>query len=109
VVNPTVTSISANAGQTYTATQVAGGYITRGNTGNQNDQLPTGAQLGALPGITVGSNFDLVVNSSSTGDVTLLGGSGVNIIGGPTISAGEAGVVKFICTATNTFQAVFLT
>jgi hypothetical protein len=104
-----VTSISANSNQTYTAEQVAGGYITRGNAANRTDDTPTGTQLSDIPGMEIGSSIDLVVNSSSTGDVTIAAGVDVTLVGGPTINAGEIGVIRFTQVGSTTFKAVFLT
>jgi hypothetical protein len=103
------TTISANSNQTYTAAQVVGGYIVRSNGTTRTDTTPTGTQLSAaVPSLGVGSSFDLIINSTGAGDVTLAGDTGVTIVGGPTVTAGEVGVVRFVKTGTNTFKAVFL-
>lgn len=107
--NTVATSISANSDQTYTAAQIIGGYISRGNAANRNDTTATAAQIvAALPSLGIGSSFDLTINADSTGDVTVGGGVGVTIIGGPTISAGDVGVLRFVRTKTAVFKAVFL-
>ena len=103
------TTISANSDQTYTAAQVVGGYIVRSNGTTRTDTTPTGTQLSAaVPSLGVGSSFDLIINSTGAGDVTLAGGTGVTIVGGPTVTAGAVGVVRFVKTGTNAFSAVFL-
>jgi len=103
------TTISANSNQTYTAAQVVGGYIVRSNGTTRTDTTPTGTQLSvAIPSLGIGSSFDLVINSTGAGDVTLSGDTGVTIVGGPTVSAGEVGVVRFVKTGATTYKAVFL-
>jgi len=109
VTNATATTLSGNSAQTYTAAQVLGGYIVRSQANNQTDVTPTAAQiLTAAPSISIGSSFDLVINSTGAGTVTLSGGSGVTIVGGPTIAAGGIGVIRFVRIGTSTFDAVFL-
>ena len=109
VTNATATTITANSAQTYSAAQILGGYIVRSQAGNQTDVTPTAAQIiAAAPSISIGSSFDLVINSTGAGDVTLSGGVGVTIVGGPTVSAGNAGVARFVRTGATTFKAVFL-
>ena len=109
VTNATVTTLSGNSAQTYSAAQILGGYIVRSQAAAQIDVTPTAAQIiAAAPSISIGSSFDLVINSTSTGDVTLSGGVGVTIVGGPTVTAGDAGVVRFVRTGSATFKAVFL-
>jgi hypothetical protein len=49
-----------------------------------------------------------VINSTGAGDVTLSGGVGVTIVGSATITAADAGVVRFVRTGAATFKAVFL-
>ena len=103
------TTISTNSNQTYTAAQILGGYIVRSNGTTRTDTTPTGTQIStAVPSLGVGSSFDLIVNSTGAGDVTLSGGTGVTIVGGPTVTAGAVGVVRFVKTGTNTYKAVFL-
>lgn len=103
------TTIAANSNQTFTAAEILGGYIVRSNGTNRTDTTPTGTQLSnAVPSLGVGSSFDLVINSTGAGDVTLAGGTGVAIVGGPTVTAGGVGVVRFVKTGTNAFSGVFL-
>jgi hypothetical protein len=109
VKNAIASTIPTNSAVTYSVQQVAGGYIERSQASNQTDVTPTAVNLlSAVPGISIGSSFDLVINSTGAGDVTLSGGVGVTIVGGPTVTAGNAGVVRFVRTGAATIKAVFL-
>ena len=109
VSNAIASTIPTNSAVTYSVQQVAGGYIERSQASSQTDVTPTAVNLlAAVSGISIGSSFDLVINSTGAGDVTLSGGVGVTIVGGPTVSAGDAGVVRFVRTGAATIKAVFL-
>lgn len=103
---------TATATATLTTTQLLGGILL-GSPGSSaaSYTTPTGTQIDAvLSNAKVGSTFDLNiinVDGSGSGVITLVGGTGVTIVGLATVvaTAGTAQVWRFRRTGTGTWSA----
>jgi hypothetical protein len=73
-------AVSATSGATLTVAQMLAGVIVRTGPSSAGftDTTPTAAQLvAALPGVTIGSSFRLVILNKSNQTLTVAGGTGV--------------------------------
>lgn len=103
---------TATSTATLTTAQLLGGILLGSpGTSAATYTTPTGAQIdAALSNAKVGSYFDLYiqnVNGSSSGVITLAGGTGVTISGLATVvaTAGTANAWRFYKSAAATYTA----
>lgn len=92
---------------TITAAQILSGLlVTVAGTAARGQTLPTGTQVDtALPNAKVGSTFDIsMVNlGTSSGVITLTGGTGFSIVGLNTIPVTSSATFRARRTAENTW------
>ena len=106
----TVTSLTGDA--TLTAAQVAGGIIScnKGSDAALTVTTPTAALLDAgFPSAKVGSTFELTItnnnNSGASSTVTFAAGTGVTIVGSPTVARYGGSTYRFVKTGTAAYSA----
>ena len=98
------------AANTVTATvaKLLNGYINASTPDAAGYALvtPTGTALSAaIPNITIGTSFSVLINNGSAQVLQLSAGVGVTVVGTDTIAASSASEAVFICTAANTWKA----
>jgi len=111
VVGKMAAPVTATATATLTVAQLLSGILL-GSPGTSAAAYttPTGTQIdAALTNAKIGTTFDLNiinVNGSSSGAITLTGGTGVTVVGLATVvaTAGTAQVFRFRKTGTATYS-----
>lgn len=104
---PSVSGTVATAG-TLTAKLALGGYIVGTGAGGIVTTC-TGTELSAaIPSVAAGDMFELYYDADgTTGTHTITAGaSGMTVIGTGVVPSGVGGVLKFICTAANTWKCL---
>jgi hypothetical protein len=83
---------------TLTPAQMINGIISQGGTpGAFNMTTPTASALAAaMPNCQIGSAFDFVVRNGGDGAITIVAGSGVDLVGTTAVPAGFSQVYKAI-------------
>lgn len=106
----TVTSLTGDA--TLTAAQVAGGIIScnKGSDAGLTVTTPTGTLLDTgFPSAKIGSTFEVTItnnnNSGASSTVTFTGGTGVTVVGTPTVARYGGATYRFVKTGTATYSA----
>jgi hypothetical protein len=108
---PSVTAGVAHDAATISAARIAGKYmrIGTGAGGGYVLALTTGALLSAaLPNAAAGYVFDCVLHEVGGQACTLSGGVGTTLVGGATIVANKIAILRFICTAADTWSVAKL-
>jgi hypothetical protein len=83
--------ISNAAGVTYTTAQFLTGAIFRSGAAAVSDTTPTAAAIvAAIPGASVGSGKEIVINNANSGLLTLVAGTGVTLVGTTTVTNAKA-------------------
>ena len=105
-----VTALTGDA--TLTVAQVAGGIIScnKGSDAGLTVTTPTAALLdAAFPSMKVGSTFELTItnnnNSGASSTVTFAGGTGVTLVGSPTVARYGGATFRFVKTGTAAYSA----
>lgn len=96
-------SVTATSGATLTVAQMLSGLIVRSGPSSAGftDTTPTAAALvAALPGVSVGSAFRLVILNKSNQTLTMAGGSGVTTTN-DTLTVATVNAKEFMCVFTN--------
>lgn len=107
----TVTTLNTASNLTYSAAQMLGGVIIRDTaSADRSDSTATAAQLvAALPGVTVGQSFWLLVRNSGANTITLGGGTSVTISGTATIATNNSKLFLGVFTnVTSSSEAITL-
>jgi len=105
-VKVTVTDYDAQ-NATTTIAGLLGGVITQNSkTGASTAITPTGAQISAgVSGVAVGYAFDcLYYNRGNQTSTITAGASGVTVYGTAAIATLKTAILKFVCTAANTWS-----
>lgn len=70
-------AVSTDGNVTYSTANVLGGIITRSNmSSNRVDAFPTAADLvAAIPGCSVGTSFDVIINNDDTAQTVTVNGA----------------------------------
>lgn len=86
---PVAAAVTATAGTTLTAAQIAGGLIARsGPTAAFTDTTDTAANIiAAINSMGAGEGFDLSIQNTTADALTLAAGTGVTLAGTTTVSA----------------------
>lgn len=105
-----VTALTGDA--TLTVGQVAGGIVScnKGSDAGLTVTTPTAAAIdAAFPSMKVGSTFELTItnnnNSGSSSTVTFAAGTGVTIVGSPTVARYGGATFRFVKTGTAAYSA----
>lgn len=102
----TVTDYDAQ-NATTTIAGLLGGVITQNSkTGASTAITPTGAEISAgVSGVAVGYSFDcLYYNRGDQTSTITAGASGVTVYGTAAITTLKTAILKFVCTAANTWS-----
>lgn len=95
-------TLSTAGALTYTAAQLLGGLILRDPSGaGRSDVFPTAALLAAaIPGVAVGSSFDVVLRNTADAaeTITMTAGTGVTISGTATAAQNNSKRFQIIFT-----------
>jgi hypothetical protein len=96
------TVATATATATLTVAQITAGILSANpGTTAASYTLPTGTLIDAtLTNAKVGSTFDLVIVNlgTSTGDITIVAGTGITLAGSATVTDGTSAQVRFVRT-----------
>ena len=96
------TVATATATATLTVAQITAGILSASTgTTAASFTLPTGALIDAtLTNAKVGSTFDLVIVNlgTSTGDITIVAGTGITLAGSATVNDGTSAQIRFVRT-----------
>lgn len=86
--NFTLTEVASSlAAHTYTAAEMAGGFIRRHSTASLTDSVATGTNLvAAIPGAVVGQTFPVLIHNAGSGTLTVATNTGVTLVGTATIT-----------------------
>lgn len=105
-----VTALTGDA--TLTVSQLAGGIIScnKGSDAGLTVTTPTAAAIdAAFPSMKTGSTFELTIsnnnNSGSSSTVTFAAGTGVTIVGSPTVARYGGATFRFVKTGTAAYSA----
>ena len=108
---PSVTVGVTSAGVTISAARIAGKYmrIGTGAVGGYGLALDTGAHLSAaLPNAAAGYMFDCILHEVGGQICTLAGAGGTTLVGTAAIAADKIAILRFICTAADTWTVAKL-
>jgi len=101
------TVATATATATLTVAQITAGILSANpSTTAASYTLPTGTLIDAtLTNAKVGSTFDLVIVNlgTSTGDITIVAGTGITLAGSATVNDGTSAQVRFVRTGDATY------
>ncbi len=103
----TITSLGTVQNSTPTAAQLLTGFVTQTSaTGAGTVTLPTGTLMsGAVSGLAVGDNFDVVFANLGGGfNLTITGATGMTVVGNGVIPSGKNGYLNLINTGANTWN-----
>ena len=105
-----VTALTGDA--TLTVNQLAGGIIScnKGSDAGLTVTTPTAAAIDAAnPSMKTGSTFELTItnnnNSGASSTVTFTGGTGVTVVGSPTVARYGGSTYRFVKTGTAAYSA----
>jgi len=101
----TSTTLDAQNGTATIAQLLGGVYRHNSKTGSGTLTTPTGAEISAgIPGVAVVHTFDcLYVNYGNQTVTITAGASGVTVTGTAAITTGKNALLRFVCTAANTW------
>lgn len=101
-----VTDFDAQAATLTIASLLAGVVTQNSKTGASTATTPTGAQISAgVSGVAVGYSFDcLYYNRGNQTSTITAGASGVTVYGTAAIATLKTAILKFVCTAANTWS-----
>jgi len=103
------TVATATATATLTVAQITAGILSANpSTSAASYTLPTGTLIDAtLTNAKVGSTFDLVIVNlgTSTGDITIVAGTGITLAGSATVNDGTSAQIRFVRTDTAAWTA----
>lgn len=101
----TSTTLDAQSGTATIAQLLGGVYLHNSKTGAGTLTTPTGAEISAgIANVAVGSTFDcLYVNYGNQTVTITAGASGVTVTGTAAITTGKNALLRFVCTAANTW------
>jgi hypothetical protein len=101
------TVATATATATLTVAQITAGILSANpSTSAASYTLPTGTLIDAtLTNAKVGSTFDLIIVNlgTSTGDITIVAGTGITLVGSVTVTDGTSAQVRFVRTGDATY------
>lgn len=101
------TVATATATATLTVAQITAGILSANpSTTAASYTLPTGTLIDAtLTNAKVGSTFDLIIVNlgTSTGDITIVAGTGITLVGSATVTDGTSAQVRFVRTGEATY------
>lgn len=103
-----ITAVTGATGQTFTASAMMGGIVTRSGGVVLSDTTATAAAIVAsIPGCEVGSSYEFSILNGNTGTLTLTAATGITLGGTTSIAAGNTRVyVVLVTNATATTEAV---
>ena len=93
---PSFTTVAKTATSTLTLDELKAGYITVNSASATNQTTPTAAAIiAAWNSMAIGDAFDVTItNLNGTGIPTLVGGSGVTIVGAATVAVNASGLFQ---------------
>ena len=101
------TVATATATATLTVAQITAGILSANpSTSAASYTLPTGTLIDAtLTNAKVGSTFDLIIVNLGTGsgDITIVTGTGITLVGSVTVTDGTSAQVRFVRTGDATY------
>ena len=101
------TVATATVTATLTVAQITAGILSANpSTSAASYTLPTGTLIDAtLTNAKVGSTFDLVIVNLGTGsgDITIVTGTGITLVGSVTVTDGTSAQVRFVRTGEATY------
>ena len=101
------TVATATSTATLTVAQITAGILSANpSTTAASYTLPTGTLIDAtLTNAKVGSTFDLIIVNlgTSTGDITIVAGTGITLVGSATVTDGTSAQVRFVRTGEATY------
>jgi hypothetical protein len=101
------TVATATATATLTVAQITAGILSANpSTSAASYTLPTGTLIDAtLTNAKVGSTFDLIIVNLGTGsgDITIVTGTGITLVGSVTVTDGTSAQVRFVRTGEATY------
>lgn len=111
--NAQVVAVTSATGDiTLTVNQLAGGIVScnKGSDAGLTVTTPTAAAIdAAFPSLKTGSSFELTItnnnNSGSSSTVTFAAGTGVTIVGSPTVARYGGATYKIVRTGTAAYSA----
>ena len=105
-VKVTVTDYDAQNATLVIAALLAGVVTQNSKTGASTAVTPTGAEISAgVSGVAVGFSFDcLYYNRGDQTSTITAGASGVTVYGTAAIATTKTAILKFVCTAANTWS-----
>ena len=101
------TVATATVTATLTVAQITAGILSANpSTSAASYTLPTGTLIDAtLTNAKVGSTFDLIIVNLGTGsgDITIVTGTGITLVGSVTVTDGTSAQVRFVRTGEATY------